>query len=394
MPLLTRYVLAELLKVFVVVLAAMTLFMVFFGVGKEAISQGLGVAQIIRILPYILPEALRFAVPGTILFAVCSVYGRMSSFNEVVAIKSLGISAMAILWPMFVLTFLLSLATVWLNDLAVSWGRPGVQRVIIESVEEIAYGMLRTQKSYSTKQFSMNVWGVEGRKLIHPTLSFQPSGDSPAVTVTAEEAEMRSNPAENTLHILFRNGTMDVGGNVSISFPVDERRIPLSEASAKGDKSGSPSQLPLRVIPDEIVAQRRQMDEQEQRMAALAGYQMMTGDFAALTGSGWAQQQESLQAMRSRLFRLYTEPHRRWANGFSCLCFVVIGAPIAIRLRKAEFLTSFFLCFGPILLLYYPLLILGVNAAKSGDMPSYAVWLGNVILIAIGVWQLRKVARY
>lgn len=45
MPLLTRYVLAELLKVFVVVLAAMTLFMVFFGVGKEAISQGLGVAQ-------------------------------------------------------------------------------------------------------------------------------------------------------------------------------------------------------------------------------------------------------------------------------------------------------------------------------------------------------------
>ena len=254
--------------------------------------------------------------------------------------------------------------------------------------------MLRTQKSYSTKQFSMNVWSVEGKKLVHPTLSFQSSGDSPAVTVTAEEAEMHSDPVQNTLHIVFRNGTIDVGGDVSITFAEDERIVPLSEATAKGDGSGSPSQLSLRSIPDEIVAQRQRINDQEQRMAALAGYQMMTGDLTSLTGGGWESQQNNLAGHRFRLFRLYTEPHRRWANGFSCLCFAIIGAPVAIRMRKAEFLTSFFLCFGPILLCYYPLLIFGVDQAKSGALPSYAVWLGNVILVLAGVWHLRKVGRY
>ena len=373
MPLLNRYVLAELIKVFVVVLAAITLLMVFFFVGKEAVSQGLGAAQVIRILPYILPEALRFAVPATILFAVCSVYGRMAAFNEVVAIKALGISPMSIMWPMLVMTFLMSLATVWLNDLAVSWGRPGMQRVIMQSAEEIAYGMLRAHKSYSTKQFSITVWSVEGKKLVHPTLTFQSGGESRSITVTAEEAEMRSDPVENKLHIVFRNGKIDFGGEAQMSFAENKQTVSLSEATAKGDGSGSPSQLSLRSIPDEIVAQHRRIDDQEQRMAALAGYQMMTGDLPALTGSGWEPQQAALTDHRYRLFRLYTEPHRRWANGFSCLCFAIVGAPVAIRMRKAEFLTSFFLCFGPILLCYYPLLIFGVDQAKSGALPSYAV---------------------
>ena len=394
MPLINRYVLIELLTVFLIALSAMTIFMLLFGVGKEMVSQGLGAAQVVRILPYLLPEALRYAVPGTILFAACSVYGRMASSNEVVAIKSLGISPMKILWPVFVFTFVLSLATVWLNDLAVSWGRTGVQRVVIDSAADIIYSMLRSQKSYSTKQFSMNVLGVEGRKLIRPTLTFQSRGDSPAVTVTAEEGEIRSNADDNTLHIQFRNGTIDVGGNVTISFAQDERIIPLSEASLKGDASGSPSQLPLRIIPDEIVAQQKRISDQEQLMAAEAGCQMLTGDFTALASSNWELARSGLKDQRDRLFRLYTEPHRRWANGFSCLCFVVIGAPVAIRFRRAEFLTCFFICFLPILLIYYPLLALGVDRAKSGGFPPHAVWLGNVILLICGAWHLRHVQRY
>jgi lipopolysaccharide export system permease protein len=94
------------------------------------------------------------------------------------------------------------------------------------------------------------------------------------------------------------------------------------------------------------------------------------------------------------LQRLYTEPWRRWANGFSCLCFVLIGAPMAIRLRHAEFLASFFACFLPILLVYYPLLAVSVGQAKDGSVPPPAVWIGNLVLAGWGVWLLRRVVRY
>ena len=89
-----------------------------------------------------------------------------------------------------------------------------------------------------------------------------------------------------------------------------------------------------------------------------------------------------------------TEPWRRWANGFSCMAFVLVGAPLAIRLRTADVWTSFIACFLPILVVYYPLLAYGVDLAKSGDLPPYCVWLGNVVLVTVGYRMIRWVLRY
>jgi lipopolysaccharide export system permease protein len=87
------------------------------------------------------------------------------------------------------------------------------------------------------------------------------------------------------------------------------------------------------------------------------------------------------------------EPWRRWANGFSCLCFVLVGAPMAIRMRNADFLTSFFLCFLPILVVYYPVFMLGVSRVKAGVLPPPAVWMGNLLVTLWGLWLLRRVVR-
>ena len=67
---------------------------------------------------------------------------------------------------------------------------------------------------------------------------------------------------------------------------------------------------------------------------------------------------------------------------------------MAIRRRKGEFLTSFFLCFLPILIVYYPLLAYGIDGAKNGTVPPEAVWAGNLLLLAWGAWLLRNVVRY
>ena len=48
-------------------------------VGKEAVENGLGIVPILRMLPYILPQAMQFAVPGTMLLATVTVYGRIAA---------------------------------------------------------------------------------------------------------------------------------------------------------------------------------------------------------------------------------------------------------------------------------------------------------------------------
>ena len=245
MKIITRYVLVELLLVFLVALSALTLFMLVVGLVREAQQQGLGLVQILMLVPYVLPEAMRFAVPGTMLFAVASVFGRMSAANEVTALKAAGITPMAVIWPAITLALVVSFVSVWLNDIAVSWGRDGVRRVVVNSVEQIIYGRLRQQRSYSTPQVSINVKGVDGRRLLRPTLSFLTSDTGTPATVTAAEATLEANPEGGTLVVTFRDGTLHMG-DYTASFPdTIVREVPLDAVSRKETISTSPSEIAM-----------------------------------------------------------------------------------------------------------------------------------------------------
>ena len=392
MKIVSRYVLSELLQVFLVALSALTLFMLVVGLVKEAQQQGLGFMQIAALVPYVIPEAMRFAVPGTMLFAVASVFGRMSATNEITALKAAGISPMAAIWPAVGLAVAVSFVSVWLNDVAVSWGRDGVRRVIVSSVEEIIYGRLKQHRSYSAPQISINVKNVEGRKLIRPTLSYQPQ-EGAAVTVSAAEAELRADAAKGVLTITCRDGTLHVG-DVKAVFP-DEltREIPLDTVSRKENTSTSPSEIAMADFPRARAEQLARIGMYEEIAAAKTAMAILSGRIDMTVPGSVEGERQAVKVETARLHRIVMEPWRRWANGFSCLCFVLVGAPMAIRMRNADFLTSFFLCFLPILLVYYPVFMLGVSQAKSGAVPPLAVWTGNLLVTLWGVWLMRSVIR-
>ncbi len=393
MKIITRYVLFDLFQVFLVALSALTLFMLVVGLVREAQQQGLGLVQILMLVPYVIPEAMRFAVPGTMLFAVASVFGRMSAANEVTALKAAGISPMALIWPALALALVVSFVSVWLNDLAVSWGRDGIRRVVVNSVEEIIYGRLRQQRSYATSQVSINVKGVDGRRLIRPTLSFLTSDSGTPATVSAAEATLEARPEAGTLVVTFRDGTLHMG-DYTASFPdTIVREIPLDTVSRKETISTSPSEIAMADFERARQFQLDLIDRVEQVAAGKVAMGLVTGRIEQALPGYTQYERELLGHERNRLIRVIMEPWRRWASGFSCLCFVLVGAPMAIRMRNADFLTSFFLCFLPILVVYYPVFILGVDQAKRGAVPPVAVWLGNVLIVLWGWWLLRQVIR-
>ncbi|HEX3869854.1 MAG TPA: LptF/LptG family permease [Pirellulales bacterium] len=390
MRIIQRYVIAEVLKIFAVTLAMLTVMMIVVVLLREARDQGLEARQILKILPFLLPEAMRYTVPATILFAVSSVYGRISGANELIALKSLGISPMRILWPVFLLSVAISVATVWLNDVAVSWGRSNMRRVVVESVEEIVYGMLRTKRAFTSPAFSIIVKRVDRRRLIEPTITIRGSGSSPGVTLTAEDAELWADTKTNLLTISCTRGTLDVEGEARLRFddPIDYA-IPLDSASQmSGDVQ--PSQLALAALPQLRREHEAKLEQANRHRAVKAAFNLMTGEFAMLGGSESQRDAQQLLENRFYLYRLMTEPYRRWAGGFSCLCFVLIGAPVAILMRNSDFLKSFCVCFLPILGFYYPFLLVGVDQAKSGNLPPISVWLGNIVLACVGAWITRR----
>ncbi len=202
-----RYILWEVGKLFAVALTAFTTVIMLAGVVQQLVSQGLGIMAIMELLPYVLPISLQFALPATLLFAACSVYGRISADNEVLAIMAAGVPPMRIMTPTLILSFLLSLFAVWLNDIAFSWGRPGINRVVMHSLEQVAYSYLSSQGSYSSAQgFSIHVHGIgpDGRELIMPTITPPQTAGGEPFSISAKSARLKMDPVND--HAPHRTG--------------------------------------------------------------------------------------------------------------------------------------------------------------------------------------------
>jgi lipopolysaccharide export system permease protein len=394
---LTRHVIFEILKIFIVSLVALTMLILLIGVARELLRRGLGLVAIIQLLPYILPISLQFAFPATALFSVCCVYGRMAADGEVATVKASGISPLKLLQPAVVFAALLSPAAVYVSDLAVSWGRPGVNRVVLMSIEDIAYRVLHAHHSYTSDHgFSIHVREVSGRRLIRPTVTVHNRGQHGPMKLSAQEGELSLDPETHMLLLRVVDSQVEGGKAFQSIVPGEtEFRIPLSNAMKKKDVSKqSPSQLPLRWISTERIRQDSRNHALVGQMAAHTGFSIMTSRPEEIAGPAGQQMEFALHLSKRRLVRLRTEPWRRWAWGFSCFCFVFVGAPLAMIAKTSDYWSTFGLCFLPTLILYYPLFIFGLEQAKDGLIPPYGVWMGNGVLVMIGMMLIMRVRRY
>jgi lipopolysaccharide export system permease protein len=315
----------------------------------------------------------------------------MSGDNEVVAIKSLGGSPSALIGPVLSVAFLISVAAVWVNDLAVSWGRPGMSRVIINSMQQIAYAVLRTHHSYSRHGYSITVKGVEGQKLILPIIRYRdPEDECRSFTVTAREARLKQSVAGASLGLVLKDAVFEGKGGVDGSFSGEIEHVISLNSEHRRE---SASDFPLCDLAQRRSDQAREVKHLASSLAAEGAFHLFAGEIAHLGSPSWSERVKQMDDARYHEGRLVTEPWRRWANSFSCLFFVTVGAPLAVRLRQTDLVTTFFAAFMPILIVYYPLMEYGVDRAKSGALPQYAVWIGNAACLVWGLWLMRRVYR-
>ncbi|PQO43533.1 LptF/LptG family permease [Blastopirellula marina] len=373
------YVVWEVFKIFMLCLIASVLLMVVGGGLNEGLKKGLPPGIILGMMPYFVPEMLRFTIPGCLLFAICTVFGRMSASNEIVALKSAGINPIEIIWPVLVATYALSFVTFGLYDVCAGWSRPNMHRIIIQSLDDTAYSMLRTQKSFSMKGFSVRVKAVDGRRLIEPFITVQPTNGGPEVTLTAEEAQLESNPETGALQVVCRNSYIESsdGTNYWQPEPFVQQITQLGTLDVDMN-TASPAALMLSNIPGQIARESKLLED------TLYSLQM-GGDPEAVAYAAEAHQK--------RLWRLQAERQRRLSNGLGCFCFACVGIPVAMWRKTSDNVTTFFLCFLPILGLYYPLLVTGETMARDGVLAPYSVWLADVVLLAIGgllLWKLNR----
>jgi lipopolysaccharide export system permease protein len=373
MPAIIRYVLFELIKIFSMSMFALCAFFLSSDLLKQLQREGLGLAQTLYTIPYLLPYVLRTSSHGAMLFAVCAVYGRMAATNEIVAVKSMGISPLRLIWPALWLTLPICLGGVWLDELGEGWGMRGVERVVLDFTDEMAYTTLRTYRTFRRQDFSIAVRNVEGRKLIRPALSYRPPNDERLVTVVAAEGEMHIDQANRCLRFVLHNGQVSMPNEFDMKF--EDTIEPV---------------LPLKPTHNPVAVTSQLIAEFEKRAGNLK-HELALASFGDTTTEQYRKLLESYGKEQRDIYWLRAKLQLRWANSFCVMAFALIGAPVSILMRRGDFLTCFGLCFVPIVAAYQPLQFFGCSLAQGGLTPAWTVWCGDFVLGLVGIWLLRRV---
>jgi hypothetical protein len=93
------------------------------------------------------------------------------------------------------------------------------------------------------------------------------------------------------------------------------------------------------------------------------------------------------------------EMHIRGNHSLAALSFVLLGCPVSILLSRKDPLQTFFFCFAPIIVLYYPSVILTFNVFKEGiDDASFIwgqamMWAPSVGMFVSAIAAIRRLVR-
>jgi lipopolysaccharide export system permease protein len=395
-----RMILWELIKVFVMALIAITGILLMAGIVAEAAQEGLAPAQILAAIPLLIPSTLPYTIPATTLFACCVTYGRIAADNEILAIKSSGVNILLVVRPGLLLGLAMTCLTMGLYWEIIPSSHRQLRQLVCDNAEEYLYSMLQKQHAinYPQMPFAMWVKGVEGRKLIDPVIKRRSAQGKTEFTARANEAELHVDMGRHKITIDLKAGTAtsSEGGNNFAFQEMPQIEVDLPNFGADSDPK------PRDMTYNEILKRRKEIEKADadyQARIAAGAKDPFSSSEPASDGSSDASKdlpraRKHEQYFRAQITWLDVELLMRPALSAGCFCFILVGCPVGIWFSRSDYLSSFIVCFLPIVLVYYPLLLCGTGMAKDGRMdPILLLWGANLLMVLIGgvmFWRLLK----
>jgi lipopolysaccharide export system permease protein len=391
-----RMIFWELAKVFTLSLLGITGILLMAGIVAEATQQGLNAAQVLEIIPLLVPSTLPYTIPATTLFATCVVYGRLAADNEILAIKAAGINILNVVWPGVLLGLLMSSFTMGMYYRVIPITHSMMRSLFLNDVEESLYAVLEKDHSFNQPRLDYAVWvrQVQGRKLINALFKRRDKENMSRYDTIAwaREAELRVDMGKKVILLQMRTGNIIADGGTSAYFQDRLFEVDLPQAFL-ADRPRRPRDLSwqeLRQRRQEILDKEDEI-EAETKLAIL--HLNQTGAPPDLR-----QHIDNLREERKythvEIFAVETEFQMRPALSFGCLCFVLVGCPVGIWFSRSDYLSAFITCFLPIVFVYYPLMLCGTNLAKEGKFSAVVtVWAADAVMALIGLLLFRRLLR-
>ncbi|HEY3215917.1 MAG TPA: LptF/LptG family permease [Candidatus Eisenbacteria bacterium] len=400
------------------------------------VNRGVAITAVGQLFALSLGYIVALSVPCAVLVAVLMTFGRLSQDNEITALRASGVHLGSVLVGPLLVSALLAAGLTLFNNYVLPESNHAFANLLIDihrmrPTVKLQEGVFVTD----LPGYNLLVQSVNGRtNEMRGITIYQINADGPPTTIMAKRGFLSYTPDGRTAVLELRDGEIheipaDEGGARKyrrVVFKTHVINVPgagaILERSARSARSDR--EVSARALLDRrevVVSQyRHALDEHLRRFqrlnvprALLSRLGIGSAPPWALLASwrGWTRGHEDpletlgrlapmlkidaqmwqveRESYRKQIARLTVEIHKKFSLPMACVVFVLIGAPIGMRVRRAgpavAFLSVAFFLF------YWLCLIGGEELANRLIIPAWlAMWLPNLVLGAMGLdWTLK-----
>ncbi|MBT9437744.1 MAG: LPS export ABC transporter permease LptF [Desulfobacterales bacterium] len=316
--------------------------------------------DVMLLLIYSMPHFLEFVIPMSVMTTVLLTFFRLSSDNEIVALKAGGVSIYKLLPPVLLFCLIGCMLTGFMTIYGLPWGRLSFKKLTYEvALSNVNIGMKeRTfNDNFEGVMLYMNKIDLKNKALIDIFIEDQRTRNIIS-TIVAPRGEMYSEPDKLLFHLRLHNGTInqvDIENKTVHSITFDTYDINLDLKKSVTTKKG-------------------RKDEKEMSIVELNKYLKDTVNKDA------------------KYYAALIEFHRKFSIPFACFALGLLGVPLGVQSKSAK--RAFGLGFGLIFfLLYYLMLSAGWVFGEAGVYPPLiGMWMPNIVIGGIGLYLFVRTA--
>ncbi len=328
------------------------------------VNKGVPLGYILRLLYLLLPQFLGLTIPMATLLSVLLAFNRLSSDNEITALKASGISLYQLIPPILLFALTTFGASTFLSLYSVPRANEASRALLYEVASTKANAGVRERVfNDDFDGLVLYVGRVMPRTLRWENVFISDSRNPAEVfTIFAQEGEVLSDPQALAVTLRLKNGSIHKLGKdhqayQKVDFNTYDLRLHLKTGlQGKKTEEKHPADMTL----GELIRAIRLLEAK-------------TAD----TKTQWVK------------------VHEKFSIPFACLVFGVLGVPLGLQSKVARGSKSrgFSWSIG-ILLTYYLFTSAGTSLAERGTLPlGMGMWAPNLLFLILGVHLLTKAAK-
>jgi lipopolysaccharide export system permease protein len=362
-----RYFIKELFPSFLLGLAGFT-FILLIGrilqLTELFVNKGIPLNYILKLLYYLLPSFLVLTIPMATLLAVLLTFNRLSSDNEITALKASGLSLYQMTPPVFALAVFAALITTFLSLHTLPRANHSSRSLLYQMASSKAHmGVRERVFNDDFEGLVLYVEKVKPKTFQWENVFISDSRRSPEVhTIIAREGTVLSDPQQLAVTLRLMNGSIHKLGDRSdayqkIDFNTYDLRLDFKTGwREKQTKDKHPSDMSLKELSRSI---------------------------------------QALQSKKKNANVQWIKVHEKFSIPFACLVFGIIGIPLGLQSRAARAGRSMGFAWAiGVLLVYYLLSYTGASLAERGVvLLELGMWATNAFFLFLGVYLFIKAAK-